>query len=403
MFSTRLPFRRVWTAIVLTSTAFATSAANAPKSWATVDRAYDQRHLQRDLDRIHALGVTGVLGEARSGTARHAARSGVADLETGRPVPYGAHFRLASGTKTFTAAVVLQLVGEGRLGLDDTVESWLPGLVRGNGNDGTKITVRRLLQHTSGLYDYDADLPIYTEDGFLRHRFDTYRPEQLAAMAVAHPPLWVPGPGDRRWSYSNTNYVLAGMIVEKVTGRSWAQEIHDRIIQPLRLADTITPGTSPHVPRPRAKGYEQFTANGALTDVTLLNPSLVWAAGELLTTTTDLHRFWRALLNGELLRPTQQAKLLTTVDAPALHVRWPGARYGLGIMRRPLTCSGEEPRWYWTHGGDAMGYSTRNAFTHDGRRGIVLFLSAHLHDRSTGLEIDNTVDQAAERLLCARP
>lgn len=140
----------------------------------------------------------------------------MADQATGDPVRPGDSFRVASTTKTFVSTVVLQLVGEGRLSLDDTVEHRLPGVVSGNGNDGGGITVRQLLQHTSGLYDYTADLPVLTtRDGYLDGRRTTWSPEQLVAVATKHAPNFEPGDG---WSYSNTNYTLAGMIIEKITG-----------------------------------------------------------------------------------------------------------------------------------------------------------------------------------------
>jgi D-alanyl-D-alanine carboxypeptidase len=358
-------------------------------------RGYEQRLLQSDLDAIQATGISGVQGEARLGTARHVARSGVADLETSRPIPEGAVFRAGSATKTFTAAVVLQLVGEGRLGLDDTVESWLPGLVRGNRNDGTKITVRRLLQHTSGLFDYTADLPFHrTAKAYHRYRSHTYRPGQLVATAMGHPPLWVPGPGDRRWSYSNTNYILAGMIVEKVTGRSWAREVHDRIVEPLDLRSTRSAGDHPAIPAPHATGYHQFVQAGPLVDTTFLNHSWAGSAGDIITSTADLHRFWQALLGGKLLRSSELVEMKSTVPADV-----PGSRRGLGVEKVRLTCDGKARGWYWRHNGNTAGYLTRMGYSDDGRRGITLSLST---SRPYDDRAEKPVAAAIERALCAR-
>ncbi|TBO57893.1 class A beta-lactamase-related serine hydrolase [Streptomyces kasugaensis] len=369
--------------------------ASPPAAAAQPVSGYGGAVLRHDLDALHDRGVAGVLGEVRDGPRRLIARSGVAEVRTGRPVPYRGYFRMGSNAKTFTAVVVLQLAGAGRLSLDDPVAKWLPGMVARNGNDGRKITVRNLLQHTSGLYDYADDLAVLTSaDGYHRHRFDTYRPEQLVALAMRHRPHWVPGAGERRWGYSNTDYVLAGLIIERATGRSWAGQIRDRILRPLGLRHTFSPGTWPYLPEPHAEGYTQFTKDGPLVDTTVLNPSLSGGAGDLITTTGDLMRFWQALLDGRLLRPAQLLEMKRTVDAVPLHSRWPGARVGLGIMRFRLTCEGRDRGWYWTHDGGIPGYSTRNGFSEDGRRGIVLSLSTVLRGEPAGKAGDLAIAHA---------
>ncbi|WP_372490899.1 serine hydrolase domain-containing protein [Actinomadura terrae] len=147
-----------------------------------------------------------------------------------------------SNTKTYVATTILQLAGEGRLGLDDTIGEWLPGVVEGNGNRGSKITIRQLLQHTGGLYDYANDLDFFTEEGFAKHRFDHYSPAELVALAMRHRPGSQPGErnpdGTSKWKYSNTGYVLAGMLIERVAGHSWEREATLRIVRPLGLRHT---------------------------------------------------------------------------------------------------------------------------------------------------------------------
>jgi D-alanyl-D-alanine carboxypeptidase len=226
----------------------------------------DTSALQRAADDIHALGVPGVLAEAVVGEKHVTARSGVADLKSRAPLPIGAHFHIASNTKVFVAVVTLQLVGEGKLALDDTVDKWLPGLVTGSGNDGRRITVRNLLQHSSGLIDYTGDLPIRSAADWERERLRTYRPEELLAMSMKHEPSWLPAPGEQRFAYANINYVLAGMIIEKVTGHNWEQEVRDRIVSPLRLRDTSAPGTSPALPEPYVLSYAKFGLNEPWVD-----------------------------------------------------------------------------------------------------------------------------------------
>lgn len=368
-------------------------AAAAPNGPA-LDRSGDAGRLLRSgVNELHEVGVTGVQGLARHDGRMTEARAGVANLESGAPVPRNGYFRMGSNTKTFAAVIVLQLVGEGRLSLDDTVERWLPGLVTGNGNDGGRITVRQVLQHTSGLYNYTNDLAgLSTEEGYLAHRFDHYEPEELVAIALKHEPLFAPG---TRWDYSNTNYILAGMIIEKVTGRSWATALRDRIVRPLGLHQTYSPGDRAHLRRPHANGYQQFTPGGPLVDTTLFNTTVAFAAGDLATTPTDLARFWQAVQDGRLLRPAEVAEMRRTVLAETFQDIMPGARYGLGVMWIPSRCGG-----YWGHGGDVPGMNTANGVTDDGDRVIVLSLTTQFADE-TGFTVFQRTNLLIEDVLCA--
>jgi D-alanyl-D-alanine carboxypeptidase len=321
-------------------------------------------------------------------------------------VPWNARFRIGSYTKTFVAATVLQLVGEGRLSLEDTVERWLPGVVTGNGHDGSGITVRQLLQHTSGLHDYVRLMPnLFKEADFVRTRFDTVTPEQAVALALRVPPDFAPGAD---WSYSNTGYALAGMVIERVTGRAWQDEVRRRIVEPLELRDTHLPRTSPFVPRPHAVGYERFPEKGLEADpadprygepidATAFNPSWGGAAGEMISTTRDANRFLRALMRGEVLRPAQLAEMRRTVPATRFEQAWPGVRYGLGIMFVPNGCGG-----HWSHGGDIMGFMTRNGVTSDGRRSVVVSINTDSMVPGSGVparDADPTLD-LVEHALC---
>src|SRR3712207_4601823 len=201
---------------------------------------------------------------AQEGDATRYARAG-----TG--IDRSDHFRAGSVTKTFVATVVLQLAAEHRLSLSDPVEQHLPGLVRGAGNDGRALTLRSLLTHTSGLYDYTRDtsgtVPVTAR--------------QAVRLAVTHPPA------DRgRFAYSNTNYVLLGLVVEQVTGRSYAAEAERRLFMPLGLTGTSFPGSRRTLPPPHGRA---FAADGS--DVTELDPRTAGAAGSLVTTLADLDRF----------------------------------------------------------------------------------------------------------------
>ncbi|MFJ1898679.1 serine hydrolase domain-containing protein [Streptomyces sp. NPDC088115] len=327
--------------------------------------------LQRDADAVLATGATGVLAEVQTAGGRTTARAGRADGSGPlHPVPWDAYYRIGSDTKTFTAVLVLQLAGEGRLSLTDTVERWLPGAVRGNGNDGRRITVANLLRQTSGLNDYLAvssdAADAFTPAGYRRSRFRSTAPEDQLKAALTRPPLWLPDAGhperETRWGYSNTNYVLAGLIVERVTGHSWEQEIHDRLIGPLGLGHTFTPGTSPYVPAPTATAYTWFPDVDRPTDTTIA--SVGWADGSLISTTHDHGVFLRALMSGRLLRPAQLAAMKETVAADDW-IAAPGVRYGLGIAWRPVAGNRDG---IWFHGGTHLGIVSESGVTPDGAR-----------------------------------
>jgi D-alanyl-D-alanine carboxypeptidase len=342
--------------------------------------------LQRNLDLLHADGVVGATGQVSDGLDRIAARSGTARQDGAAPIPLDSEFRMGSDTKTFVAVVMLQLVDEGKVRLDDTVERWLPGVVSGNGNDGTKITIHNLLQHTSGLFNYTADLfAVFSIDDYYATRFRHLEPEQLVALAVSHEPNFAPGTS---WSYSNTNYILAGMIIQRVTGHAWSAEVRTRILVPLGLVHTFDPGDQPGLPPPHADGYSTIAWGEPLVDVTLYNHTWGGAAGSLVSTTGDLTRFWRALQAGKLLSPARMAEMHDTVPAAELATVIPGIRDGLGIFWTPTHCGG-----YWNHLGDTFGFSTRDGVNDDGTRAVVAF-------RNTTIDSDAAEAQApALRLI----
>ena len=208
--------------------------------------------------------MPGVLADVHIGGRELRGTSGVANLVTRAPVNANGFFRIGSNTKTFLSVVVLQLAAEHRLSLDDTVDHWLPGVVHGNGNDGAVITIRELLQHTSGLHNYTDDLQaqITSVKAYRKLEFHQFSRMDLLKIALAHKPYFAPGAG---WHYSNTNYILLGMIIEKVTHRPWASEVARRIAGPLGLHHTFAPGTSIRLPRPHATGYLFFSRNAGST------------------------------------------------------------------------------------------------------------------------------------------
>lgn len=348
--------------------------------------------MQRDADAITALGVTGLQGRVTRDGRDAVVTSGVADVRTRRPVRPGDRFRIGSSTKSFTATVVLQLVGEGKLSLDDTVERWLPGVVRGNGNDGRKITIRQLLQHTSGIHNSSGAA---TPADYHKHRFEIVPPEAVVREAMRHRPDFAPGTS---WNYSNPGYMLLGMIIKRVTGHPWYEEFDRRIFRPLGLRHTSVPGLSPDLPNPHPEAYTRFPG-GRLIDTTRNRAAYTVAtAGAIISTTADLDRFYQALLSGRLLRPAELTEMKRTVPVNAkFQQTWPGARYGLGLFAIPLSCGGR----YWGHGGDILGFKTRDGFTEDGRRGVVVSMSTELADsRPSTLRQDQTASALVDHALC---
>jgi D-alanyl-D-alanine carboxypeptidase len=371
----------------LVMTAVLTTAINAAPE-------YSQPDLRRDAERIVAGGATGVQVRVTSEDRSMVATAGVADLRTTRPVPPNGYFRIGSSNKTFVATVVLQLAGEGKLSLDDTVDRWLPGLIKGHGNDGRKITLRNLLQHTSGIVDdYPYPTAIASSREYRRHRHDTYTPQQVVSRAMRHKPAFAPGKG---WLYSNTGYATLGLIIEKETGRPWHVEVERRIIKPLGLKHTRWPAGSAELPRPHAHGYSVFKTSEGFVDTTRHRDAD--ASGGLISTTADLDRFFTALLGGKLLRPAQLAEMRKTVPvATELQRVWPGARYGLGLIQRPLPCGGT----YSGHGGDILGFMTRTGVTADGKRSIVISVSTERFDSAKrALQLEAAVDRMVNRALC---
>jgi D-alanyl-D-alanine carboxypeptidase len=337
-------------ALVLMASLLVAPARGAALATGSPPRDVARPELQRLLEQVVAAGAPGVVAlvnDGRSGWAGHGdegwdrdgqerrygsgvwmGASGVADLRSGRPMRPGDRFRVGSVTKPFVATVVLQLVAEGRLSLSDTVERWLPGVLP----YGDQVTVRQLLNHTGGVPDFVLAPIIELYRG---NRFRSWAPEELVALIADRPPDF---PAGTAWSYSNTDYVLAGLIVERVTGRSLGRELRRRIFRPLRLRDTYFPVNFPFLLWPHSSGYSLdldsagVPIEGRLLDFTVYNPSLAWAAGNIVSDVGDLARFFRALLGGRLLPPALLAEMKTPVEVE------PGFGYGLGLVVSDSPC-----------------------------------------------------------------
>jgi D-alanyl-D-alanine carboxypeptidase len=306
-------------------------------------------------------GAPGALVVLRTPTRVRRAASGVSSRDPRVKLRATARFRIASVTKPFVATIVLELVGEGKLALDDSVEHWLPGLVPNGGN----ITIRELLNHTSGIYNY-VDDPEF-EQAEIDDPTHIWAPPQLIAVATSHPPLFEPGRG---WSYSNTNYVILGLVVEAVTGTPLEQQLRGRLFKPLALGSTSyvpaidTSGTLAH-------GFIGSATlpdipSGTLIDVTtLLNGSWFWGAAAIVSNGDDATKFFASLLGGHLLSDNLLAAMkAVTPNSPD------GFRYGLGLTRVRTACGTA-----YGHVGDFIGYRNVVLAKANGKRVVDLMVN----------------------------
>ena len=246
-------------------------------------------------------------------------------------------FRVGSVTKTFTATIVLQLAAEGRLRLGDRLERYLPGVVP----DGRKITIRQLLNHRSGLANI-TDYGAWLEQA---GRSPTTRPIDTMRFAASKPLLFQPG---SQWSYSNTNYIALGLVIEKATGHPYRQELQQRILEPVGLESTELP---------KRRRLPDLDDAGE-------NPNVPWAAGAIVSNVYDLARFFSALLSGRILPEESLAQMKQTVVVDGKFAD------GLGIFLTELPCGR-----FWGHDGGILDYATSVRASDDGDR--VAVISAH--------------------------
>jgi D-alanyl-D-alanine carboxypeptidase len=342
----------------------------------------DSGELRELLHQIVAAGAPGAAARIADEHGVTQAASGVADQRTGRPMRPGLHYRIGSVTKSFVATVVLQLVADGRLSLEDTVERWLPGILP----YGDQVTVRQLLNHTSGVPEYVAGpyIRLYTDP---QEQFRAWAPRELVALVAALPQDFPPGTA---WSYSNTGYVLAGMIVEAATGNELGKELRRRIFRPLGLRDTVFPVDRATIPRPYANGYGfPFGQDqGPLLEFTVFNPSLAWAAGAVVSDLGEVEQFFRALLRGRLL----PAPLLAEMTTPFPTGR--GFGYGLGLIVIE-TPAGR----ILGHDGAIPGFLDVVLSTEDGRRQVGLMMNAEFATSAVSEAFNQVIAALQTRLF----
>ncbi len=367
------------------------STASTSKSLADRTEAATGRDLSSLVEGTVAAGAPGAAARVNDGRAVRVAAAGLADLQLDRPMRPELNYRAGSLAKPMVATVVLQLVGEGKLALTDTVERWLPGILP----YGDQVTVRQLLTMTSGVPEYLRGPIAFGTYGPLPDRLRSWNPRQLVALVAQRPPTFPAGTG---FEYSNTNYVLAGLVIEAATGSRVGRELSRRIFRPLHLNDTWFPVHSPTIPGRHAHGYslridpERGPLEAEpLRDVTLLDPSFAWAAGALVSDLDDLTRFLRALLGGRLLPPTLLREMTTQVDTGD-----PEASYGMGLEFIHTPCG-----TVVGHSGSIAGFHNLILATTDGRRQFGLVINQNLPSRAVTQAFSKAAVALMQRLLRA--
>lgn len=315
--------------------------------------------------------MTGAMVDVSGSSGELSDTSGVGDIHANTPVPADGRFRIGSVTKVFTAVIVLQLDAEGTVDLDHPVQRYLPGALPAT---YPNIAVGQLLDHTSGLPE--AVLPTGDDQWYAEHRFDSWTPREVVDSATRGRPELESAPGEEQ-RYSAVNYFLAGMLVERVTGNSYALELHRRITHPLKLRDTYLPGNHDfRLPRPHARGY--VMVKGEFVDITAQSV-WPWAEGGMISSSSDLRRFMSVLFRGHLLPRAQLAEMFTVppVDYTGedgncvLGSQAGKACFSMGLTRIALS----NGVTVWGKTGGRPGYSTAVFATRDLARVVVYSLN----------------------------
>ncbi|MEY9849010.1 D-alanyl-D-alanine carboxypeptidase [Streptacidiphilus sp. BW17] len=284
---------------------------------------------------------------------------GVADKATGAPMRPDLYMRIGSETKTFTATAVLELVDQGLVKLDAPIVTYLRGVP-----DGRHITIRQLLEMRSGLFPYTADAGF--QKAFFTNPYQPFTPQQLLAYGYRHPNLFAPG---TKFLYDNSNYILLGLLVEKVGRMPLADFIRERVLKPSHLDHSHFPFAA-EFPRPHAHGYTNQTLTGAVADSTHWNPSWGWAAGAMISDLRDLHLWAKDVATGTLLSPATQAQRLKFVPVAG----FTGGGYGLGLF---------ETHGWRGHNGSLPGYESVTVYLPQEDATLVILLNTDILYKGT--------------------
>ncbi|MCT9084668.1 serine hydrolase domain-containing protein [Streptomyces fulvoviolaceus] len=371
----RTPTRRVFAAVLLVAsvlTPMAATPATAAQAvtaaqGVTPHRSVDEDCPPHELDRAltarldkaiekvrQQAGIPGVVaGLWMPGKGSYVRATGVADKATSEPMNTDVFVRIGSETKTFTVTALLKLVDDGRVGLDDPISDYIHGVPK-----GPRITLRHLAEMRSGLFPYTEDADF--QHDLLSNPKRSFTPQQALAYGFKHKNTFAPG---KQFQYSNTNLILLGLVVEKVSGHRLADFIEKRVLRTAHLSHTLFPKGF-EFPQPHPHGYTNQTLSGEVADTTNWNPSWAWAAGAMISDLHDLRRWAKIVATGTLLRPQTQVQRLKM-----LPTGYPGTKYGLGIF--------ESGGWIG-HNGSIPGYETVTVYLPSKKATMVLMINTDI-------------------------
>ncbi|MFJ9870514.1 serine hydrolase domain-containing protein [Streptomyces sp. NPDC101165] len=383
MVSARVSRGAVLGAVVLSLVAVPARAATAQADAPTPAElpAPDTTGLDAVLRSAVAQGAPGALARIDDNGSTYRLSRGVSDRGTGQGISTDDRFRIGSVTKSFSAVVLLQLADEHKLDLDAPVNRYLPKLLPDD-----RITVRHILSHRSGLYDYSDDMFAKSVSGFEAVRNKVYTYQQLVTLSLKKPRTNEPGAA---YSYSNTNFVVAGMLIEKLTGHSVKTEYENRILKPLNLTDTFYVHPDTKIPGRYTRGYlTPDTAGAQLVDATAQTVSWAQSAGAIISSARDLNTFYSALLRGKLMSSARLAEMERFTQVTST------TAYGLGLRRRDLSCGVS----VYGHTGAVQGYYTYAFASKDGKRSV-----AAVANTSNNSKVLNTMAGVLESAFCGKP
>lgn len=300
-----------------------------------------EAELQKALDEVRKeFGAPGIQAGIWTPNGQWVGTSGVAKADTSQPITPADHTRIGSITKTMTATVILQLIDEGKLSFDDVLDTYVTGM-----QNGDTVTIKNLLEMQTGIPSYTAGGKVSTT--YLDDPTTAFTPQELVDSVKKEPAMFAPG---EQFFYSNTNFVLLGMIIEKVTGKSIADNFSERLYTPLGMTQTSVPGTSTEMPTPFLSGIStQTNPDGTIKDATNWNPSFAFTAGEVISTLDDLHKWGEALGTGEGILPPQTQQMRVESVNTSVPPNTPQRSYGMGIVNTA---------GWLGHTGEIPGYNT---------------------------------------------
>jgi D-alanyl-D-alanine carboxypeptidase len=305
-------------ALCVVLSAFVAVAGSPASANAAPSSARDRALTRSVAAAVREASIPGaIVGVWQKGKRPYVRAFGVRNTTSRRPMSTNLYMRIGSETKTFTVTALLQLVAQGRVGLDDPIGKYVPNVVNGD-----TVTLRELAEMRSGVPSY-TKIKQFQND-LVSNPLRAFTPQQLLAYVAGAPALFAP---DKGFDYSNSNTILIGLVVEKVSGQSLPRYIKQHILKPLHMNHTAF-ATDSAFPSPHAQGYTEQTADGKIANATDWNPSWGWAAGAMISTVRDMHIWAAHLVTGKGLLPAalQRERLASVKASPD------ASAYGIGMF-----------------------------------------------------------------------